>query len=199
LHAKGKSGAGIYIISPSAQNKIFSFKLNFDCTNNDVEYEALVNGLLLLKYMKAKKVNIFGDSEFIINQVKGTYQTKHSRMRAYMNEVLDILGNFFLEYNLMLISRLKNTITDSLDTTTSGYQPFPFPVSVVEKGTKNRPSIPDNVKHWQVFENDQKIRKFLEMVEEFSATKIEDDNEKNDEGEDDTVIAHFYSLAQNNS
>jgi len=76
-------------------------------------------------------------------------------MRAYKNEVFDILGNFFLEYNLMLISRFKNIIVDSLATATSGYQPFPIPNSVVEKGTKNRPSITDNVKHWQVLEDDQ--------------------------------------------
>jgi len=42
-------------------------RLNFDCNNNVVEYEALIIGLLLLKDMKAKRVNIFGDSELVIN------------------------------------------------------------------------------------------------------------------------------------
>lgn len=120
-HAKGKSKARIYIISLSAQSGKFSFKLNFDCTNNVTEYEALMHGLLSLKDRKAKMVDIFGDSELVINQVKGTYQTKHLRMRAYRNEVLDILGNFFLEYNLMLISRSNNTIVDSLATAASVY------------------------------------------------------------------------------
>jgi len=83
--------------------------------------------------MKAKKVNIFGDSKLIINQVKGIYQTKHLRMRTYRNEVLDILGNLFLEYNLMSIYKLKNIIVDSLAITRSGYQPLPFPIFVVEK------------------------------------------------------------------
>ena len=122
--------------------------MNFDCTNNVTEYEALVHGLLFLKDRKAKRVYIFGDSKLIINQVKGTYQTKHTRMRAYRNEVLDILGNLFLEYNFMLISIFKNTIADSLATAASGYQPFAFPISKVEKRTKNIPSISDNVKHW---------------------------------------------------
>ncbi len=58
-------------------------------------YEALVHGLLLLKGKKEKKVRIFCDSELVINQVKGIYQTKHLRMRSYRNEVLDLLGNFF--------------------------------------------------------------------------------------------------------
>jgi len=34
------------------------------------------------------------------------------------------------------------------------------------------------VKHWQVFEDDQQIRIFLDMVDEFSKTKIDDDNDQ---------------------
>jgi hypothetical protein len=33
-----------------------------------------------------------------------------------------------------------------------------------------RPSIPNNIQHWQVFEDDEQISKFLEMVDEFSET-----------------------------
>jgi hypothetical protein len=42
---------------------------------------------------------------------------------------------------------------------------------------KFRPSIPDNVKHWKVFEDDLEIKIFLETVGEFSACHIDQDHD----------------------
>jgi hypothetical protein len=42
---------------------------------------------------------------------------------------------------------------------------------------KYRPSIPDNVKHWKVFEDDLEIKKFLESVDEFFALHIDQDHD----------------------
>jgi hypothetical protein len=38
---------------------------------------------------------------------------------------------------------------------------------------KYKPSIPDNVKYWKVFEDDLKLKKFLESVDEFVALAID--------------------------
>jgi ribonuclease HI len=45
----------------------------------------------MIKDLKIKKVSIYGDLELVINQVKGIYQAKHPRMKAYRNVVLDLL------------------------------------------------------------------------------------------------------------
>jgi hypothetical protein len=37
-----------------------------------------------------------------------------------------------------------------------------------------RPSVPDNVKHWRVFEDDQEIEKFLQSIDDFSASHIDE-------------------------
>ena len=71
-----------------------SYKLNFQCTNNTVEYEALMLGLKLLKKVGAKQIMVRGDSELIIKQTKGEYATKHPCLRAYRNVVLDALKCF---------------------------------------------------------------------------------------------------------
>jgi len=76
--------------------RVFSYKLAFECSNNEVEYESLIAGLKILRKMNAKRISVYGDSELVIKQVKGEYQAKHPRMRAYRNAVLDIL-NLFLE------------------------------------------------------------------------------------------------------
>jgi hypothetical protein len=54
--------------------------------------------------------------------------------------------------------------------------PFP-PKLKYEVEIKYRPSIPDNVKHWKVFEDDIEIKKFLETVDEFSDMHIDQDQE----------------------
>jgi hypothetical protein len=46
---------------------------------------------------------------------------------------------------------------------------------------KYRPSLPDNIKFWKVFEYDAKLRKFLGVMDEFSYLQIDQDNE-NDQG-----------------
>ena len=36
-------------------------------------------------------------------------------MRAYRNEVWDIIGNFFTEHTIKVVPRYENTIADSLE------------------------------------------------------------------------------------
>ena len=73
--AIGKDGAGVGIClnGPNHENHLCSYKLYFNCTNNVLEYEALILGIERLKELKIKNVFIYGDSEPIINQVKGIY------------------------------------------------------------------------------------------------------------------------------
>lgn len=42
---------------------------------------------------------------------------------------------------------------------------------------KYRPSIFDNIKHCNLLEDDQKIKRFLEIVEEFSNSFIDQDED----------------------
>ena len=49
----------------------------------------------------------------------------------------------------------------------------------------NRPSIPDNYKYWQVFEDDMYIRIFLELLGEFVNTHVENENGNDRTPEDD--------------
>ena len=78
-------GVGIWIISPNREFKVYYFKLTFECTNNVAEYEGLMLGLHDLKDLQGKRIDVFGDSELVVNQVNDSYQTKHLRMRAYKN------------------------------------------------------------------------------------------------------------------
>ena len=145
---------GVWVRTPKHGTKLLSFKSYFECTNNIVEYEALILGLDALKYMKERIISIYGDSKLIIIQVKGIYQTKHPIMRAYRNLSLDLLENF-KEITITLIPREKNGIANVLDTSTSVLKIPIHPNKKYEIDVKHKPVIPDNIMYWQVFEDDK--------------------------------------------
>ena len=69
-----KTGSGACIWIHNTENNHaegHSYKLNFQCTNNIVGYEALLLGLQLLKKLGAKRIIFHGDSELFIRQLKG--------------------------------------------------------------------------------------------------------------------------------
>jgi ribonuclease HI len=76
--SKEGAGAGVWLHNhKSRYSENHSYKLNFQCTNNIAEYEALMLGLKLLKKVGAKQIMVRGDSELIIKQIKGEYAAKH--------------------------------------------------------------------------------------------------------------------------
>jgi hypothetical protein len=50
-----------------------------------------------------------------------------------------------------------------------------FPEKSYKVEVKYRPAVPDNMKHWQVFENDKQIEIFLKMENEFENLNIDDE------------------------
>lgn len=42
---------------------------------------------------------------------------------------------------------------------------------------KYQPSIPNNLKQWQIFEEDEQLKYFLQVINEFSNMQIEEDQQ----------------------
>ena len=55
--------------------------LQYQPTNNEVEYKALLKGLELAKFVEARSILILGDSQLVMGQVNGMYEAKEGRMR----------------------------------------------------------------------------------------------------------------------
>ena len=97
------AGAGVWI--HNKQNSYaegHAYRLNFRCTNNMAEYEALLLGLKVIKSSQATKVSILGDSDLIIQKMKGSFVTNDNRLRAYRSAATKIL-NAFTEFQLTKI------------------------------------------------------------------------------------------------
>jgi ribonuclease HI len=170
------AGAGVVFVSPAQETTSLSYKLEFEATNNVAEYEALILGLRAAREMGIQEIAVFGDAELVVQQVRSAYQAKHPRLRSYRNEVWDLIDSFFSAFNISFIPREENTVADSLASSASIFK-VPLPPKLrYDVEVKYRPSIPDNVKHWKVFEDDLEIKRFLETIEEFSEMHIDQDS-----------------------
>ena len=61
--------AGIIIITPEGIRLKHSFRLGFRASNNEVEYEALLTGLRVVLDLGAQEVEVYSDSQLVVNQV----------------------------------------------------------------------------------------------------------------------------------
>ena len=61
-----EGGAGIVLIKEIGEAVAMSFKLNFTCTNNTVEYDAYLIGLAIAHEMGIKCLRVIGDSNLVV-------------------------------------------------------------------------------------------------------------------------------------
>ncbi|KFK24358.1 hypothetical protein AALP_AAs56437U000100, partial [Arabis alpina] len=111
--SKSGSGVGIRLTSPTKEVLEQSFRLGFDASNNEAEYEALLAGLRLAKGLEITKVSVFCDSQLVVNQFNGEYANKDERMEAYL-QVAKELAAQFEECTVTRIPREENTDADAL-------------------------------------------------------------------------------------
>ncbi|XP_073049435.1 uncharacterized protein [Primulina eburnea] len=107
------AGAGIVITSPRGVKTALSFNLNFPCTNNQAEYEALVSGLEILKDLGAKELLISGDSQLLLKQLSGEFKCTSLSLAPYYTAASQLLDDFE-EVSLVHVPRQENWEADEL-------------------------------------------------------------------------------------
>jgi hypothetical protein len=172
----------VVFISPSKETTHLSFKLDFKVTNNIAKYEALLLGLNAAKEMKIQRLRVFGDVDLIIQQVNKSFQAKHVRLEAYRDEVLTVI-HAFTDFKITHVPRAMNELADSLVVLACSFIPPLPPKLKYEVQVKYRPSLPDNVKFWKVFEDDDELTRFLAAMDEFADLQIDLENEHDKEAE----------------
>jgi ribonuclease HI len=60
------AGIGCILKYPNGKKVMITCRMEFQCTNNIVEYETLLQGLRKTIDLEAKKIKVFGDSEIVI-------------------------------------------------------------------------------------------------------------------------------------
>jgi hypothetical protein len=93
----------------------------------------------------------------------------------YQREVWDLM-NKFEYFNIRSISRSLSYEVDMLDNVASNVCPSndfshdKFSVKLIY-----RPSIPDNIMNWRIFEDDEKLINFLHLEDTFKGSIIDDE------------------------
>ena len=104
---------GLVLISPEGITIEKSLRLGFSATNNETEYEALLEGMAMVEKLGGKSVNMFSDSRLIVGQVNGELEARDERMQEYLDQAKR-LWSCFDPFSLLHISRSGNTNADSL-------------------------------------------------------------------------------------
>ena len=76
-----------------------------------------------------------------------------------------------------MVPRYENTVVDSLAIAAGKFRTPNAGQREYKVGIVNRPSILDNSKYWQVFEDDMQIKIFLELSGEFVNNHIDGEND----------------------
>ena len=71
VHVDGSStqhagGIGVVLQSPEGDKLKHKIRLQYQTTNNEVEYEAHLKGLELAKSVEAKSILVLGDSQLVM-------------------------------------------------------------------------------------------------------------------------------------
>lgn len=64
----------------------YALILTFKATNNEAEYETLIEVLRIAKGVGVTSLKVYCDFQLVVNQVKGDYVAKGKQMRKYLTE-----------------------------------------------------------------------------------------------------------------
>jgi ribonuclease HI len=109
------------LVTPGGEVRVLAIRLEFKCTNNQAEYEALVVGLEVLMAMKVKDVEVFGDSNLVVQQLGGESQYLDGKLNEYCEKCVDMIRRFDT-FCIKHIHREQNETANGLAQQASGYE-----------------------------------------------------------------------------
>jgi hypothetical protein len=158
--------------APSYEAFYYSYKLEYQCTKNIVEYEALILGLNLAIKKGVTYLRVKGDSDLVVSQVLLKFSTKNGKLKKYQYFAQSLSKSFKIIL-IESIPREENYVADALAISASTLQPCDGPLrDLCKMEVLFKPFIPDNLEHWQVFEDDDQIIRFMENNKEFTDSQI---------------------------
>ncbi|XP_070048935.1 uncharacterized protein [Nicotiana tomentosiformis] len=111
-------GIGAILISETGRHYPVTDQLRFYCTNNMAEYEACILGLRLAVDMGVQEILVMGDSDLLVHQIQGEWETQDLKLIPY-RQCLHDLCQRFRSVEFRHIPRIHNEITDALATLAS--------------------------------------------------------------------------------
>jgi len=108
-----RGGSGVIFITLWGIPIPYSFKLEFPCTNNNAEYDALILAIKIALKLKLWKVKFIKNSLLIINQINEIFQCKEPLLQKYKQIAKNLLSSL-TKYEIQATSRSNNRFTDAI-------------------------------------------------------------------------------------
>jgi ribonuclease HI len=121
------AGAAAVLVAPSKLRTCYVARLDFSCTNNIAEYEALLLGLRKLKAMGIRRAILKTDSQVISGHVDKSCKARDLKLEKYLDIVRRIEASFE-GFSVKNIPRGENEHADLL--AKSAAQGLPLPSEV---------------------------------------------------------------------
>ncbi|KAA3469864.1 RNA-directed DNA polymerase (Reverse transcriptase), Ribonuclease H [Gossypium australe] len=125
------NGVGAVLISPSGDHYPFTCKLDFDCTNNMVEYESCIMGIRATIDREVNVLEVYGDFALVIYQLKRKWETRDPKLISYRKLVLELIEEFD-DITFFYLPRDKNQMADALVTLASMIKNREYPHQATE-------------------------------------------------------------------
>ena len=132
------NGIGILLITLEESHIPLAIKLNFEATNNKVEYEACISGMEVLRELGVKEAEVFGDSTLNIAKAQKLRMVKEEHLKPYEQYLEDLTKTFDrIEYTI--IPRAQNQFADT-QPRECGHDPWRLS-KIMKKCTIGRPKL----------------------------------------------------------
>ena len=109
------------IVSPDRITTKKSLRLGFSTNNNEVEYEALLTGVAMVKKLGRKIVEVFIDLRLVVGKVRGELEARDHRMQGYLGKARQLQSGF-KSFSIKQVLRRKNTHANSLVTLATSFE-----------------------------------------------------------------------------
>ncbi|GJS21077.1 reverse transcriptase domain-containing protein [Tanacetum coccineum] len=87
------SRAGLILVSPKEIEYTYALRFEFETTNNEAKYEALLASLRIAKEMKVQELTIFVDSQLVASS-QGLFEARNIIIKQYLEKAKELLANF---------------------------------------------------------------------------------------------------------
>jgi ribonuclease HI len=115
------------LVAPSKVKTCYAARLDFSCTNNIAEYEALLLGLRKLKAMGIRRAVLKTDSQVISGHIDKSCKARDPKLEKYLDTVRRIEASFE-GFSVKNIPRGENEHADLLAKSASQGLPLPSEV-----------------------------------------------------------------------
>ncbi|VFQ79467.1 unnamed protein product [Cuscuta campestris] len=160
-------GAGIVLVTPENFRIYYAIRFMFRASNNEAEYEPLINGLKILGKLGVSKVQVYSESGLVVGQITGEFEAKEERMKRYRDLSLEMLGRF--EFKLEHIPRAQNAEADVLSKLSAESLEYISKLATVEE--LETPSLNRDELLWVLADPPEWLERLARYIEDGVAPK----------------------------